>query len=86
MFDRVSAGADAIHTSPRRLKKAFFTVKNFKEQKFQDQKNGEKGHFSDPAANTQIFPVNTKELAPLAALARSNNFHTPPVFSLALGG
>ena len=26
---------------------------------------------SGRAANTQIFPLNTKELAPLAALARS---------------
>ena len=29
------------------------------------------GAGSGRAANTQIFPLNTKELAPLAALARS---------------
>ena len=49
MFDCISAGADAIQTSPGRLKILIFTVKNFTEQKFQVQKNGEKGHFSDPA-------------------------------------
>ena len=30
-----------------RLKYSFLTVKNFAEQKFQVQRNGETGHFSD---------------------------------------
>ena len=40
----------------RQTKKySFFTVKNFAEQKFQVQINGEMAHFSDPAvAGTQI--------------------------------